>query len=143
MKKVITEGSKKATQKEIEAVVKNDNLNKSQKMKSLFDLGVEIKDITKLMTDHYGSLVRYNFVYNVISNYCNMTGIPVQAEEKDGKKEQIIALYLAGKSNKDISITLRTNSNYVFNVLKKYKAENPPVVAEVAPTIDLKKASDL
>lgn len=155
MKKLITEDAKKATPKQIEAIVKSTTLNKSQKMKALFDIGVEIKEITTLLTEHEGKLVRYNFVYNVISNYCNMNGIAVESEEKEGKKDQIIAMYLAGKSNKDISITLKTNSNYVFNVLKKYKAENPVAAATEtpaeavteepteAPVINLKKVGDL
>jgi transposase len=96
-----------------------EEVSKSQKMKNLFELGMEVKEISTLMG------VRYNFVYNVISNYVNMNKIPTESQKKEGKKEQIIALFLEGKSNKEISIELSTNYNYVFNTLKAYKAEQP------------------
>lgn len=112
--------------KEVKAVMKQE-VSKSQKMKDLFDLGFDIKTIATLME------VRYNFVYNVVSNYVNMNGIEVVKNKAAGKKDGIIELYLAGKSNKEISIELKTNYNYVFNVVKKYKLDNP------ASTIDLTK----
>jgi transposase-like protein len=89
--------------------------SKSSKMKALFDAGAGIKDIAAAMQ------VRYNFVYNVISNYVNMNGIAVEKNKKEGKKDQILEMYLAGKTNKEISIELKTNYNYVFNVIKAYK----------------------
>lgn len=96
--------------------VLNGEGSKSGKMKELFDLGIEVKEIAAALD------VRYNFVYNVISNYCNMNGIQISRTEKAGKKEHIIELFNQGKSNKEISIHLKTNYNYVFNVLKAYKA---------------------
>lgn len=117
MKKVL-EQEVRVTKAAINKIVESDQ-SKSQKMKELFDLGLEVKEITTIMG------VRYNFVYNVVSNYCNMNGIAVTATKKEGKKESIIEMYLAGKSNKEISIDLKTNYNYVFNVLKAYKADNP------------------
>lgn len=104
-----------ATNKQVQAVLSGDT-SKSQKMKDLFDMGLEIKDIA------VGLGVRYNFVYNVVSNYVNMNGIQLEAKAKTGKKEAIIEMFLAGKTNKEISIDLKTNYNYVFNVIKSYKA---------------------
>lgn len=124
MKKVL-EQEVKVTKAAIDKVLNGEG-SKSQKMKDLFDLGLEVKEISQLMA------VRYNFVYNVVSNYCNMNGIAVESAEKTGKKDQIIELFLAGKSNKEIAIELKTNYNYVFNVLKQYKAENPEVAEQVA-----------
>lgn len=112
-----------------EVVLKNDALSKSQKMKDLFDLGYETKAVAEMLN------VRYNFAYNVISNYVNMNKLEVVAQEKSGKKDQIIELHKAGKSNKEISIELSTNYNYVFNVLKTYKASLP------TETIDLSKTN--
>lgn len=111
--------------KEVKAVLKQE-VSKSQKMKELFELGFDVKTIAQILD------VRYNFVYNVISNYVNMNGIEVVRNKVAGKKEQIIEMYLAGKSNKEISIDLKTNYNYVYNVLKKYKAEQEDAPEEEA-----------
>lgn len=108
-----------ATLEQIDKVLGEETLSKSKKMLALFDLGMEVKEIAQIMA------VRYNFVYNVVSNHCNMNGIQTETSAKEGKKDQIIALYNVGKSNKEISIELKTNYNYVFNVLKAYKAEHP------------------
>lgn len=99
-------------------ILENESISKSQKMKELFNLGFEVKEISTLMN------VRYNFVYNVISNYVHMNNLETVSTKKEGKKDKIIQMYLEGKSNKEISIELKTNYNYVFNVLKKYKQEN-------------------
>ena len=109
-------GQVKGLNKKVEAIVGSEE-SKSSRMKQLFDLGIEVKEIASLMN------VRYNFVYNVISNYTAMNGIETESTKKVGKKEQIIELFNAGKSNKEISIELKTNYNYVFNVLKQYKSE--------------------
>lgn len=112
----------KVTKAMVTKVVNNEGLSKSAKMKELFDLGMEVKEIAEVMA------VRYNFVYNVVSNYCNMNGIETAVTKKAGKKEAIIELFLAGKSNKEISIELKTNYNYVFNTLKAYKAEQAAAI---------------
>lgn len=105
----------KMSQKKVDQIVQDETLSKSMKMKNLFEMGMEIKEIANLMN------VRYNFVYNVISNYVNMNGIETVTNKKEGKKDQIIELFKQGKSNKEISIELKTNYNYVFNTIKQYK----------------------
>lgn len=115
MKKEVTNKMKET---EVKKVVDNESLSKSERMKQLFEGGLEIKEISQLMN------VRYNFVYNVISNYVNMNGITVINEQKESKKEKIIELFKQGKSLKEISITLKTNYNYVFNVTKELKDTN-------------------
>lgn len=117
MKKFI-ENEKKVTDKQINTIVSNETTSKSAKMKELFDLGIDVKTIANIMN------VRYNFVYNVISNYANMNDIQLVTVEKTGKKEMIIDLFLQGRTNKEIAIELKTNYNYVHNVLKKYKEEH-------------------
>ena len=106
MKKVI-ENAKKVSESTIKKIVSSET-SKSAKMKELFDLGVEIKEIAAIME------VRYNFVYNVISNYVTMNGIETESTKKVGKKDAIIELFLQGKSNKEIAIELKANYNYVF-----------------------------
>lgn len=122
MKKVM-EKEIKVSQKKLDNVL-NSESSKSQKMKDLFEFGLEIKEISELLS------VRYNFVYNVISNYVNMNGIVVESNKKENKKDKIIELYLAGKSNKEISIDLKTNYNYVFNTIKNYKIKQSDTVNE-------------
>lgn len=116
MHKKLGENYKAPTAAQIKKVVENEGLSKSAKMKELFEMGLPIKDIAQ----HLG--VRYNFVYNVISNYVNMNGIEVETTKKANKKDAIIKLHKAGKTNKEISIELKTNYNYVYNTVKAYKA---------------------
>jgi transposase-like protein len=93
--------------------------SKSQKIKELFDAGYEVKAIAELIE------IRYNFAYNVISNYINTSEVKIEVSKKSSevsKKDKIIELYKENKSNKEISIELKTNYNYVFNTIKAYKA---------------------
>lgn len=98
-------------------IIHNEDLNKSDKMKQLFDAGLHVKDIATLMS------VRYNFVYNVISNYCIRQGIKMPSATKEGanKREIITEMHLAGKTNKEIAVELRANTTYVHSVIKAYK----------------------
>ena len=114
MRKVM-EQEVKVTQAMIKKVVADEGMSKSAKMKALFDLGLEVKEIANVLG------VRYNFVYNVVSNYCNTNGIPVETNKRESKRDKIIELHKQGLSNKEISIELKTNYNYVFNVIKAYK----------------------
>jgi transposase len=122
MKKQL-EGTVKVSKAAVAKLVADESQSKSGKMKALFDMGMEVKEIATVMG------VRYNFVYNVVSNYCNMNGIAVETQKKESKKDQIIELYLAGKTNKEISIELKSNYNYVFNTIKSYKASQPATEA--------------
>lgn len=105
----------KVTQAMVKKVVADEGMSKSAKMKTLFDMGLEVKEIANVLG------VRYNFVYNVISNHCNMNGIQVETNKRESKRDKIIELHEQGLSNKEISIELKTNYNYVFNVIKAYK----------------------
>lgn len=119
----------KMDSKKVKDIVAKDG-SKSGKMKELFDLGFEVKEIQKILNDG-GINVIYNFVYNVVSNYININGIVVVQEKKVGKKDGIIKLYLDGKTNKEISKEMKTNYNYVLKVIKEYKQTlEQKVVAE-------------
>lgn len=100
----------------VKKIVGNEEMSKSAKMKELFMGGMEIKAIAEALG------VRYNFVYNVVSNMVTVEGIAVVKERKAGKKEDIIRLHQEGKTNKEISAELKSNYNYVYNVVKAYKA---------------------
>lgn len=107
--------SVKSLAKSIETI-KAAESSKSAKMKQLFELGLSIKEIAGHME------CRYQFAYNVISNWVNTAGIEVTVEERTSKKDVIVALYNQGRTNKEISVELKVNYNYVFKVLKDYQA---------------------
>ena len=100
------------TKNAIEKILKAEG-SKSSKMKELYNGGLEIKEIATLLN------VRYNFVYNVISNECRVNDIELRTNKsRGGKKEAIIALFKEGKSNAEISKELKTNYQYVYKVVK-------------------------
>ena len=97
----------------------NGEGSKSGKMLKLYNEGMGIGEIAKLMG------VRYNFVYNVVSNDCRKSGTEVRVNKKLGTvKGSIIELVNAGKTNAEISKELAVNYNYVFKVRKEYEAAN-------------------
>lgn len=97
-------------------LVKDESVSKSAKMKALFEAGYSIKEISTMLD------VRYNFVYNVVSNHVTVNGVEVESTKRAGKKEAIIELFNQGKTNKEISAELKSNYNYVYNVVKAHKA---------------------
>jgi transposase-like protein len=89
-------------------------ISKSAKMKQMFDLGLDVKVIAEIMG------VRYNFVYNVVSNYVNIQDIPVSKTAGESKKDTIIQLFLDGKTNKEIAKELKLNYNYIYKVIREF-----------------------
>lgn len=116
MKQSEVKVSKTELKKGVEAI-KASKSSKSDKMKQLFSLGLDIKQIAEIMN------VRYNFVYNVISNYVRVNDIKVEQAKKVSRKDDIVKLYKAGKTRVEISKELKCNYNYVFKVTKDYEAE--------------------
>ena len=98
---------------------KKTQVSKSQKMIQMYNEGAQIKDIAQAMN------VRYNFVYNVISNYCRMNEVELRTnrDKADSKKSQIISLLKEGKSKTDVAKELKCNYNYVFKIEKELKAQ--------------------
>ena len=95
----------------------NGEGSKSGKMLALYNEGMEIGEIAKLMG------VRYNFVYNVVSNDCRKSGNEVRVQKKLGTvKTAIIERIDKGMTNTEISKELAVNYNYVFKVRKEYEA---------------------
>lgn len=109
---------KNLTKAEQNKLLKNEEVSKSQKMKTLFEAGLTIKNIAELLD------VRYNFVYNVISNYIITSDIEVIKEEKVNKKQIISEMFNNGLSVKEIAIELKTNYNYVYKIVKEIKTAN-------------------
>lgn len=89
-------------------------VSKSSKMIDLYNKGMEIKDIAAKLGE------RYQFVYNVVSNYCRVNDVELRTVKRTGgKKEQVIALLKAGKACTEISRELKTNINYVYKIRKE------------------------
>lgn len=100
-------------QNEIQNIIKNAT-SKSKAMIELYNEGLEIKQIAQAMD------VRYNFVYNVISNHCRMNDVELRTNKtsESSKKVLIEELFKQGKSNTEIAKELKTNYNYVYKVTK-------------------------
>ena len=99
----------------IKKIINDANLSKSQKFIKLYNCDLEIKEIALIFE------VRYNFVYNVISNYCRMHDVELRTNVVNGssKKQLILELFNAGKSNTEIAKELKTNYNYVYKITKE------------------------
>ena len=102
------------TKETINQILNDATLSKSQKFIKLYNDGMEIKEIANAMQ------VRYNFVYNVISNHCRMNEIELRTNKtnENSKKVMIEKLFKEGKTNIEISKELKTNYNYVYKVTK-------------------------
>ena len=102
-------------QNEINKLLNDTTLSKSKKFITLYNEGLEIKEIASLFN------VRYNFVYNVVSNYCRMNDIELRTNQVNGssKKVMIEELFKQGKSNTEIAKELKTNYNYVYKITKQ------------------------
>ena len=92
--------------------------SKSKAMVELYNAACEINEIAEAMQ------VRYNFVYNVVSNYCRMNEVELRTNKENGnsKKAQIAELFAQGKSNTEIAKELKTNYNYVYKITKELMA---------------------
>lgn len=90
-------------------------MSKSKQMIEMYNEGRELKEIAVEMN------VRYNFVYNVISNYCRMNEVELRTNMNSGisKKSLIIDLHKEGKTNTEIAKELKTNYKYVYSITKE------------------------
>lgn len=102
-------------QNEINKLINDATLSKSKKFIALYNGGLEIKEIASLFN------VRYNFVYNVISNYCRMNEVELRTNQVDGSSKKVLIeeLFKQGKSNTEIAKELKTNYNYVYKITKQ------------------------
>jgi len=98
-------------------VIQNDSQerikcsSKSELFRNLYELGMEISEISKLVSSHY------SFVHGVISKSCEM-----RVTKKDSKSDLIRNLAEQGFTPGEISKQLNSNYSFVFSVVKKYKA---------------------
>ena len=93
--------------------------SKSSAMIELYNQGLEIKQIADAME------VRYNFVYNVISNFCRMNDVELRTNKNQGNSKKVLIeqLFKEGKTNTEIAAELKTNYNYVYKITKQLTQE--------------------
>ena len=105
------------TKKEITTII-NNAASKSKAMIELYNGGLEIKEIATTMN------VRYNFVYNVISNHCRMNDVELRTNKTSASSKKVLIeqLFKEGKSNTEIAKELKTNYNYVYKITKALTA---------------------
>ena len=121
-----------ATKEQIEEVVNSEVLTKSGKIKELFNLGLEVKEIQK------ATGIVYNMCYNVITNYVLTNGLEVIKEKRVSKKDKIFEMFDAGKTNMEVAKDTQTNYNYVCKLKKEWKMSlvtNTGAEDEVAMTV--------
>ena len=105
------------TNKEITTII-NNATSKSKAMIELYNGGLAIKEIATAMD------VKYNFVYNVVSNYCRMNDVELRTNQVNGSSKKVLIeqLFKEGKSNTEIAKELKTNYNYVYKITKALTA---------------------
>lgn len=101
------------SKEEIGKIRDNNDLSKSKRMIELYLGGLEIKEISVEMG------VRYNFVYNVLSNYCRMNDLELRRVKRNSKKDDIVRMIDEGMNNVEISSELKCSYNYVYGVRKE------------------------
>ena len=104
------------TEEQIKEVVSSE-ISKSAKIKTLFEHGLEVKEISKLLD------IRYNFAYNVIQNHVIVNDIAIDTEKKATRKDEVFALFDEGKSLTEVSRELKMNYNYVWKLRKEWERE--------------------
>lgn len=89
--------------------------SKSEMFKQLYDLGMEVCEISKTCESHY------SFVYGVISANREIRQVP-----KASKSDEIRKLADEGKTPGEIAKLLNSNYSFIFSVVKKHKASQTP-----------------
>lgn len=130
--------------KAVEATVKQmqeGTISKGACIRNLFLGGLDVKEIVTV------SGIKYNHVYNVVSNLVVMTGLDVvKTGRSGGKKDKVIELLKSGKSLKEAAAETQSLYNYVWKIAKdagliqkkEEKVEEAPVVEAV---VEVKKES--
>ena len=99
----------------VKAIINNEDLTKSAKMRQLYDLGKDLAEIAKLVN------VRYQFVWNVIDIHTN--GEIRESSNKSTKSDEFRKLFKEGKTCAQIAKITNSNNNFVNSVIKKYKRQ--------------------
>lgn len=90
--------------------------SKSEFFRTIYDMGVDVCDISRICNAHY------SFVYGVISS-----SREIRKVEKKSKSDDIRRLFDDGKTPGEIAKLLNSNYSFVFSVVKKYKESKQTV----------------
>lgn len=99
--------------------------SKSEMFKTLYDLGMEICEVSRETGSHY------SFVYGVISN--SRTIAPVV---KETKSDVIRELYKSGLTCSQIAKQTDSHYSFVFGVIKRFKATMEEVEETAADVVE-------
>lgn len=103
--------------KRVAKIAADESISKSEKIRKLFDGGLELKEIAALVG------VGYNFVYNVVRNYATVKGIEIESTKQASKRDAIVQLLKSGLTLSEVSKQTKTNYNYVWKINNELKAE--------------------
>ena len=92
-------------------------VSKSSQIRDLYDQGEQISTIAQKVG------VRYQFVYNVVSRYCNKTGQEVRHQKEKSTSQIIREKVDEGKKVGEIAKELNLNYVFVHQVVKKYREQ--------------------
>lgn len=105
----------KISKEGVKAIINNQDLTKSEKMRRLYDLGNDLAEIAKLVK------VRYQFVWNVIDIHTQ--GEIRTQSNKTTKSDEFRKLFDEGKTCAQIAKITNSNNNFVNSVIKKHKRQ--------------------
>jgi hypothetical protein len=83
------------------------------KIKILFEGGLEVSDIAKLLN------IRYNFAYNVLQNHVIRNDIPVEKSARNTYRAPVLELLKQGTKLVDIARQTKLNYNYIWKIAKE------------------------
>lgn len=125
----------KMNEQELQAMLADESMSKSAKVKVLFEQGYTVKEISDMVK------IRYNFAYNVIRNHVVVNDVEVVTEKKETKRAGVFKLFDEGKTVGVVSKELKMNYNYVWKLHKEWEREAAKEVAaqEAKEVVNLAK----
>lgn len=112
-------------EEETKKLVNNETLSKSKRIIELYKLGYSVKQVSELLG------IRYNFSYNILSNFTRLNNLDLGTRGNgDTKKQKIEELVSQGLSNTEISKITQTNYNYVYKVTSEWFKQGNTVSKE-------------
>lgn len=118
--------TKKMNKKQIEELLKDEGVSKSEKMRELFETGLDSVEIAKLLK------VRTNFTYNILNQYIlqlEVKGeqVDIERKRKDNTvKDRVLELLKENPelTNKELQIKLKIlYPNQIYQSRKKLISE--------------------
>ena len=132
----------KMGQEEQEMIVASGGMNKSDKIKALFEGGLDTKEISTLLR------IRYNHAYNVVQNYCLVNGIDVDKSVRSTngtKRAEIETMLLSGATIMETAKATMNAYNRVWqikNELDTRLAKETKEAAKEELVLDLRSESE-